>query len=444
MPATILRDWILTTVLRARADTRNPRQARRDASKPCMKLQPEKGNAMYPYNNKRGLPEGIYRDRDGFRAVACTCRADSRERWFRTQASAEEWRNWAMRFLLRGEPIPSSRDLQSRPRTVGELCELWLLGWKGDHPSLSPGQVVRRTNQAKAVDGWFGGVDFAAVTPRMVRAYRDYLASRLLAGTVNEYLFVVRSAFRFALGEGWIVDNPAREVTAAASIAGRPLGGRPRLDASVVQAVPALVRPSFRVAYWCQLLTGLRRGEVFGLQVGDLDFSGHVVHIRRQLGKGHRVGNLITYLKGMPKGGKPRTAALPSALESVLRQHLADSGKTGDPAAFLFDLPGDSYRPYVVEVRNALFELGVRSDNGMPVGSHNLRREYVNILVEFSGRGALASRATGHEVTDAGTPTRNHKMLSPGEVRLIRKHMDKYVRKTLGGTLNLNGPETSP
>lgn len=403
---------------------------------------------MFKPRPKSQVPLGIYIQKDGrYRAVARTCRADRKDKVFETQAEAEEWRANAMTFLTSGKPIPSSQSQLARPTTVGQLCRLWLLEWQGDNPDLSPEQLTKRRNQTNVIGEWFGSRDFTTVRRLKVKAFRTHLGQSRVKSTANDYLYVLKHGFDLAIGEGWISVNPAHDVHAVDLGAGSPLGARPRIDPAIAQTIPTMLRPSFRLAFWCQLLTGLRRGELFGLKVKDVDFGEHIIHVRRQRGLWRKVSGEVTFIKPYPKGGKPRTAALPKLLERMLDLHLIQTGKVSDPEAFVFDLPKSSNEPYQRELRDALGKLNLLSANGKAVGTHNLRHEYINLLIEFSGDGALASRAAGHEVTAAGRTTRKHyihKLLSAREVRRIRKHMHKYIRVSLGGTLNMGAPEWRP
>jgi integrase len=57
--------------------------------------------------------------------------------------------------------------------------------------------------------------------------------------------------------------------------------------------------------FLCALRTGMRLGELLGLQWGDVDFHGRFIEVRRNL-----VGGYVT----MPKSGKARKVDMSSQL----------------------------------------------------------------------------------------------------------------------------------
>src|SRR5712691_4483419 len=59
-------------------------------------------------------------------------------------------------------------------------------------------------------------------------------------------------------------------------------------------------------------LTGMRQGELFGLQWEDIDFTAHLIHVRRALWHG---------TLGTPKSRRSRRAIdMPSTLEQALQK----------------------------------------------------------------------------------------------------------------------------
>ena len=62
--------------------------------------------------------------------------------------------------------------------------------------------------------------------------------------------------------------------------------------------------------------TGMRLGEILGLQPGDLDFNGHFLTVKRAL-----VRKMIV----SPKNGKQRRVDMSIQLESVLKKHVVET-----------------------------------------------------------------------------------------------------------------------
>jgi integrase len=86
-----------------------------------------------------------------------------------------------------------------------------------------------------------------------------------------------------------------------------------------IRDVRAEMEPRFRILVDLGVGAGLRQGEAIALAVGDIDFEGDVIHVRRQLKKVH---NKLVY--ALPKNEKVRDVPLPRHLAERLQGHLAE------------------------------------------------------------------------------------------------------------------------
>ena len=106
----------------------------------------------------------------------------------------------------------------------------------------------------------------------------------------------------------------------------------------------------------CALRTGMRLGELLGLQWGDIDFQGRFIEVRRSLVEGGRIE--------LPKKGKIRRVDLSLLLGEtpVAREALGaalDAATTGDKTQRVF-LRADRAVPYgeLMNAMNALRDAG--------------------------------------------------------------------------------------
>lgn len=110
----------------------------------------------------------------------------------------------------------------------------------------------------------------------------------LACGSIQGYLSTVRNLFRFLEKEGVIFQNPARWVKI------RPISpvAQPILSESEIELYLALPKVSSPVGIRDRALlellysTGIRRQELWNLDVGDLDLAERILFIRR--GKGSK------------------------------------------------------------------------------------------------------------------------------------------------------------
>jgi len=94
------------------------------------------------------------------------------------------------------------------------------------------------------------------------------------------------------------------------------------------------VRPSISLFLLCAVRTGLRLGEVLGLQWGDLDFAGRFIEVRRQFTKGRL---------DLTKSGKIRRVDMSRQLSEAFRQaqeiretEITIEGRKFDPEEPIF------------------------------------------------------------------------------------------------------------
>ncbi len=136
--------------------------------------------------------------------------------------------------------------------------------------------------------------------------------------------------------------------------------------------------------------TGLRLGEVLGLQVGDLDLERRKLYVRRSVRK---------YRVGSPKSGKPRTVDVPVATIEVLRQWLdlvrAEAAVRGQEAVWLFPSAtgGILNDCHVREpMRRVLRAAGIHRRFRV----HDLRHTYASLALQRGVPLLVMSRQLGH------------------------------------------------
>src|SRR5262245_55273729 len=111
------------------------------------------------------------------------------------------------------------------------------------------------------------------------------------------------------------------------------------------------------------LKTGLRQGELIGLQWSDLDVDRGKLHVRRTIWRGH---------VGPPKGGRARVVDLPASVVDALKSHRHLKGP------FVFCAPdGAILTPGQLKapLQKALRCSGISRPEGQ-IGWHDLRHTY--------------------------------------------------------------------
>lgn len=121
------------------------------------------------------------------------------------------------------------------------------------------------------------------ITRFHIQRFIDELAKDRAPKTVRNYLMTLNGMFKYAVEEGWIVNNPCQNIRL------------PRLNkkespfytADEVQKLLSLLDSLpdeellYKTAIYILLFAGLRRGELLGLNWEDVDMDDCILHIRR-------------------------------------------------------------------------------------------------------------------------------------------------------------------
>jgi len=320
-----------------------------------------------------------------------------RQKWvsgFRTKKSCETALNEAL------QRIQSGTWIDPGVQTVGEYLQTWLSATK---PSLRPTTVA---SYEHTINVWLaprlGAVKLAALTPaRIGIVYGDLQAAGRQdgkGGLSSRSVRLAAGVLRHALGDavtwGLLPRNPAALVDP------------PRLErremqvwnATQVQEFFAAVADDRLYAMWVLLaLTGLRRGEVLGLQWPDIDPIRRTIAVRRAL-----VDVDYQVVLSEPKtargtrmiGIDPVTAA---ALEvwrvrqQVERQAAGDLWQGGN---WIFtDEVGHSIHP---ERASEKFRIVIKKAGLTPIRLHDLRHTAATLALTAGVHPKVVAERLGH------------------------------------------------
>lgn len=172
----------------------------------------------------------------------------------------------------------------------------------------------------------------------------------------------------------------------------------PNLDAGQIKVVLDAMRSTSYPQTVVLLPNGMRRGELMGLQWGDLDLDGGKRRVERSV-ETTRAGLRI---KAPKTASGRRGMALPEAAVSVLRAHrkavletrlALDIGKLPDDAFVFGDLAGKVRDPALLS--EAWFK-PTRARGLPPVTLHSLRHSHASALIAAGADIVTVSRRLGH------------------------------------------------
>jgi|DewCreStandDraft_5_1066085.scaffolds.fasta_scaffold01803_15 site-specific recombinase XerD len=134
------------------------------------------------------------------------------------------------------------------------------------------------------------GVDYKTITPREIRAYRNYLVSQdFSASMINSCLYTLRLFYDFLTEEEIVAGNPVLVKRLTVPMP-EPI---PRfLDdqeiQEVIKAIETIKKPTYRLAFMTMYKTGIRLGEAVALRPQDVVVQNDRLFLRLVKSKGRR------------------------------------------------------------------------------------------------------------------------------------------------------------
>ncbi len=197
-----------------------------------------------------------YRDDAGKEHAGHFDRKIDAQRWLDEQTS---------RLLIGTHVAPRHARL-----TVGEWCDTWLEGYRGNRDST----VRQAETHIKRIKAAFGSMPLGSVRPSHVRTWCAQLANK---GYEDSYVYALHSRlaqiYADAVHDGLVAKSPCSRRTS-------PAAGKQRPYVCTTQQMWALhdaMPERLRAAVLLGAFVGLRDGEVCGLRVHDIDFMRGVI-----------------------------------------------------------------------------------------------------------------------------------------------------------------------
>jgi integrase len=240
-------------------------------------------------------------------------RPDGRQygKTFATRKAAEAWERGQLTAQVTGGWVePNAGKVPFRERAATYVT---------DRPkALAPKTVeLYRKQLDQLILPTFGAVPVSSITTESVRAWLAKVRTESSALQAAKAYRLLRAILNVAVSDGLIVRNPCNIRGAGQEHSAE----RPLASAEEIHKLADAMQPRMRLAVLLAGFAGLRRGELFGLQRGDIDLDAATLSVRRQ----------IVYLKdGSRLQTKPKSAAgvrtvsLPPFVLDAVIAHLAE------------------------------------------------------------------------------------------------------------------------
>lgn len=235
--------------------------------------------------------------------------------------------------------------------TVGEWLEIWSKEYLG---SVKPRTVESYKGHIKKhLKPAFGAVKLEALAAHTIQSFYNALGTEknLSPKTVKNVHGVLHKALQQAVAIGYIRVNPA-DACALPRVEKKAIAP---MDASEIRTfMKAIEGHRFKDVFLVTLFTGMRRGEVLGLQWDCVDFERGTLRIDKQLQQ--VPGEKGNYLLFSTKNSKGRSITPASAVMDILRKHRAaqnawklKAGTAWEETGFVFtDGLGHHLSPHTV------------------------------------------------------------------------------------------------
>jgi integrase len=254
--------------------------------------------------------------------------------------------------------------------------------WRAAKPHRSKTAIRVRGELHNHVYPVFGDRAIASIRPSEVQSFIGALSTRLGPGTVRNVIRTLSSIFSAAVLDGVRPNNPcARGAISLPSVDEEQMVP---LTREQVDAIANELPHQYRAMVTVLAGTGLRQGELFGLQVRDLDMLRRALRVQRQM----QPEGL-----GPPKGKKSyRRVPFGKVVAEVLAAHLAAHPAKGEEHVFR---GADNLPLHVRRIRRT-WE-GACRRAGLPgVGMHDLRHFYASVLIAAGRSVKEVSERLGH------------------------------------------------
>jgi integrase len=205
------------------------------------------------------------------------------------------------------------------PRMGSTTLSQYLGDWLAHiTPTRSTTTVRGYRFKIKRIDAKLGNVRLDQLTAQQLdRAYRQWLDEGLNPSSVHHLHRILSAALRQAVKWGLVGEAATLRATPPARRTRQQQIPTPDVIQQLISGAEDRGQPVLAAAIAIAATTGLRRGELAGLQWHDLDLDRGRLYIRRSIKKGIDGGWVV----GPPKTHQTRAVALDDFTVVVLREH---------------------------------------------------------------------------------------------------------------------------
>lgn len=322
-------------------------------------------------------------------------------RHFRRKVDAQNWLDEQTAALVTGTHV----DPKAGKTTFRQYGESWRASQPHKPATAKRVRITLETHLYPEI----GDRPMSGVRTSELQGLVKKLSGKLEAGTVRTVFQTLRAVFRAAVQDRVIGSSPCDRVTLPAAPHKRlTIPQRATLDA-ITSALPA----HFGAVVYVGAGLGLRPGEIFGLQVADVDFLRRMVRVERQLDER---GQLVA----LKTAASYRSVPLPTSVSTKLAAHL-ERQKRRDGLVFV----GKAGRPVSRPVFHEAWKTARETAKVPALRLHDLRHAYASALIAAGESVKTVQSRLGHASAVVTLDTYGH--LWPDSDEHTRGAVDAFL-----------------
>lgn len=297
----------------------------------------------------------------------------------------------------------AKRDLDlgqfSKPKRIGfeDFCEEWLATLSVRDTTIADYRITCRH-----LTRCFGNRPLNTITAQEIDTFLAGFSRTHGAHTTRRTVTRLRQILKRAVTWGYLTSSPATELhNIPRAPSQRPLRIlHPEQATGLIDATPAYWRPLVMTA----LLTGLRRGELFGLRWEDILWTERKLQVRYQLQNGRLV--------------PPKSHAAQRSIDvgPALLETLSEHRKACPPSDHDLVFPTPSGRPiHASDFNRDVLKPAARRALMPDVTLHDLRHTYASALIHQGASIKYVQTAMGHASAQLTLDVYGHLLQTGGQ-----------------------------
>lgn len=248
------------------------------------------------------------------------------------------------------------------------------------------------------IEKYFGDIDLIDMTPDVIQGFVNHLLLELSHTTVNKYCQTLKMCFKYAVSKRYISENPISLVVIPKRQRAEIRPFMPEEINSLLRLpAPNWVHDGIIIAY----RTGMRLGEIYGLEWGDINFNEQFISVQRS--------QCRVRSEAFIKSPKTISSVRRIDIDTTLALHLLEmKERLNFETKYVFPAPNDPEK-FLVPWNISTYLRQLCRDAGIPERNfHTLRHTHASILLAHGTHPKIVQERLGHADVKTTLTTYSH------------------------------------